>query len=223
MSKFKIIGIYKITSPSGKIYIGQGVDVLHRFYIYKKLLCKQQTKLYHSFCKYGVENHKFEIIHECNENELNDLEIKYINQFNTFNTDIGLNLLSGGSNGRHNDETKLKISESRIGDKNPNYGKKMSQEQKDKISIANKGRKLSKETIDRIIKSKTGVISSFRGKKQSEEAKIKMSQAKKGKCFGSDNNFYGKKHSDETKKKISESNKGRKSLNKGMKISKELI
>jgi hypothetical protein len=33
----KICGIYKITSPSGKVYIGQSVDIKRRFTTYKIL------------------------------------------------------------------------------------------------------------------------------------------------------------------------------------------
>jgi len=67
-------GIYKITSPTGKIYIGQSIDIEKRFKYYKKLYCKQQTKLYFSLKKYGCENHIFEIIEECKECNLLERE-----------------------------------------------------------------------------------------------------------------------------------------------------
>ena len=76
-----MIGIYKITSPSKKIYIGQSRDIRKRFYLYKKYKGKTQPKLYKSFLKYGVERHMFEIIKECSVAELNDLEIYYIKHF----------------------------------------------------------------------------------------------------------------------------------------------
>jgi predicted GIY-YIG superfamily endonuclease len=41
-----MIGIYKITSPTNKVYIGQSLDIEKRFVNYKGLFCKQQTKLY---------------------------------------------------------------------------------------------------------------------------------------------------------------------------------
>lgn len=63
----KICGIYKITSPSGRIYIGQSEDINRRFHQYKKLNCKKQWLLYKSFVKYGVDNHIFEIIVECDK------------------------------------------------------------------------------------------------------------------------------------------------------------
>ena len=52
----KLSGIYKITSPSKKIYIGQSVDIIGRWNLYKKLRCKNQTYLYYSLKKYGFEN-----------------------------------------------------------------------------------------------------------------------------------------------------------------------
>lgn len=64
MARNKIVGIYKIVSPSGKVYIGQSGDIDKRFKTYSNLQCKGQTLLYKSFIKYGVENHQFEIIHK---------------------------------------------------------------------------------------------------------------------------------------------------------------
>ena len=62
-----MIGIYKITSPNNNIYIGQSINIEKRFVQYKKLRsCCNQIKLYNSFVKYGVDNHIFEIIEECN-------------------------------------------------------------------------------------------------------------------------------------------------------------
>jgi len=92
----KKCGIYKITSPSGKIYIGQSENIHRRFYQYKKLNCKQQWLLYKSFIKYGVDNHIFEIIVECNKEELNKNEEFYINQYNSYKK--GLNCSLGGEN-----------------------------------------------------------------------------------------------------------------------------
>ncbi len=36
----KVVGIYKITSPSGKVYIGQSVDIEKRFKTYLRCSCK---------------------------------------------------------------------------------------------------------------------------------------------------------------------------------------
>lgn len=192
----KICGIYKITSPSGKIYIGQATDIHFRWTFYRNLNCKTQTKLYNSLKKYGWENHVFEIIHECLPEQLNELEKYYTDLFQTFNTKNGMNLRDGGgAHGKCSEETLRKMSESRKGDKNPYFGKKHTEESKRKNSEAHKGKKLSKEHIEKI---------SFKGKKHSEETKIKMSESAKG-----NKRWFGKKHSAETRNKMSEAAKGK--------------
>lgn len=79
-----MIGIYKITNPKGRIYIGQSRDIEYRFSTYKKVRQRltQQPKLYNSIKKYGVDAHKFEVVTECNEDELNILERYYQELFN---------------------------------------------------------------------------------------------------------------------------------------------
>ena len=116
-SSAPIIGIYKITSPSGKIYIGQSVNIALRWNQYK-LLYKtiMGPKLYHSLKKYGCDNHTFEIIEECNADQLDEREI-YWGQYYNVLTEAGLNLKLGESNGYYSDETKQKMSEAMMGRK----------------------------------------------------------------------------------------------------------
>jgi group I intron endonuclease len=71
MSKKEVIcGIYKITSPTERIYIGQSVDIYYRWSKYKSLTCKDQQGIYNSLKKYTPENHTFEIIEECDFEDL---------------------------------------------------------------------------------------------------------------------------------------------------------
>ena len=71
-------GIYKITSPTNKVYIGQSVNIERRFYSYlKPHNCKKQPRLFNSFVKHGVQNHIFQIIKECLITELNYFERLY--------------------------------------------------------------------------------------------------------------------------------------------------
>lgn len=127
-----VIGIYKITSPTSKIYIGQSIDIKTRFRKYKYLNCKRQIYLYNSFQKYGVENHTFEIIEECTLEQLNEREIYWGIHYDVLNN--GLNLRLGDANGLCSEETKNKIGK---GNKN----KILSIETKNNISKALKGRK----------------------------------------------------------------------------------
>ena len=74
-NKKHMVGIYKITNPKGKVYIGYSKDIENRFKYYKRLNCKGQRKLYNSLKKYGPDNHIFEIVEECNLVDLNLKEI----------------------------------------------------------------------------------------------------------------------------------------------------
>ena len=72
-----MIGIYKITNPKGKVYIGQSINIVRRMKSYSKMYCKQQPKIYNSLKKYGWENHEFDVLVECKIKELNFLETLY--------------------------------------------------------------------------------------------------------------------------------------------------
>lgn len=139
----KQIGIYKITSPKNCIYIGQSHKLNIRKNQYKNGHCSGQRKLVNSIKKYGWENHKFEVIHECLVEELDIWEIYYIKFYDSFNTPKGLNLTSGGNRCTVSEETKKKISDRVKGSGNPIFGKKRSKETIDKIKAANTGRKAS--------------------------------------------------------------------------------
>lgn len=166
--------IYKITSPSRKIYIGQTTDYENRMRFYRRADCKKQSKLYHSLKKYGIKKHKFEIIHRCEPHELNSLEIYYIELYNCIGKESGLNLREGGgAQGKLSEETKRKLSENRMGEKHHNYGKKLSDEHKLKISIGGRGRKLSPEHIAQIRLAN-------KGKKLSQWQKDQISKFHKG-------------------------------------------
>lgn len=197
-----MIGIYKITSPSKKIYIGQSTDIEKRWGYYKKLKCKKQTKLYRSFKKYGVCEHKFEIICQCKIYELNELERYYQDCYNVLSKN-GLNCILTKTNeiaGEISTETRLKLSII-------NTGKTHSVETKAKISASNIGRIVSSETREKISKGNIGKI-------YSKKSREKMSASQKGrilsfetrKKMGESRN--GRIVSEQTRKKISNSRKG---------------
>lgn len=115
-----VCGIYKITSPSGKIYIGSSINIERRLLNYKYLQCKQQPKLFNSLKKYGPGNHHFEVIEECKVEELISREKYWVENLNSIKT--GLNLQIPGSNQIHTEKTISfnqewcnKISESKKG------------------------------------------------------------------------------------------------------------
>lgn len=104
------VGIYKYTNKiNGKVYIGQS-----------KVLEKRQNKhlssafnpnsneynslLHRGFRKYGYENFDYEILENCLVSELDEKEIYWIEQYNSYKN--GYNLTKGG-----NSPTSKKIDE----------------------------------------------------------------------------------------------------------------
>jgi group I intron endonuclease len=135
-----MVGIYKITSPSGKIYVGQSIDIESRFNRYKRTDCKQQSKLWRSFLKYGTDNHNFEIIWLCNSFELNCFERKFQLKFDSIG-EKGLNLVitkDDDRSGYLSNETKKKLSMSRKGKPSNRKGVVLSEETKRKMSVSQK-------------------------------------------------------------------------------------
>lgn len=70
--------------------------------------------LYKAMAKYGIDNFKFEIIKEVEDNKLNDAETFYIEQHKTL-LPSGYNMTTGGGSGiRYSDEAKRHISEGKL-------------------------------------------------------------------------------------------------------------
>lgn len=93
-------------------------------------------------------------------------------------------LISKSNKGKkRTNEQKLKIRNNRRyqkGQNSPMYGKKLTEEAKLKISIANKGKKRTEEIKKKLSKSLEGRISPNKGKINSEEYKQKMSERMRG-------------------------------------------
>ena len=107
--------------------------------------------LKHALAKYGKDNFKFEVLLTCDNDKLDMYENYYMKLFNTM-VPNGYNLREAGNHGHHNEETKQKIGESvkmyyanlpdeekkamydkQRGHNNHNFGKKMSEEQRQKM------------------------------------------------------------------------------------------
>lgn len=87
-------GIYKITNLiNNKIYVGQSRHIYRRW-IEHRYSAKDQnnpTLLYRAMRKYGENNFCFEIIEECEPNQLNEREAYYMYLYNSF-TPNGYNI-----------------------------------------------------------------------------------------------------------------------------------
>jgi len=122
-------GIYKITSPTNRVYIGQSVDIEDRWRDYKCLDCKSQTALYNSLLKYGVENHKFEIVTLCYEEQLNEFERDFQEAYDVIKTGLNCYLTeTNDKSGKWSEEVKEKMRKSSI-------GKNHTKETKQKLSL----------------------------------------------------------------------------------------
>jgi group I intron endonuclease len=157
----KICGIYKITSPSGRIYIGESVNINKRKRDYSSLNCKIQPKLYNSLRKYGWESHNFEVIEVCKFDELLCRERYWQDFYDVLNGGLNCELTNCGDKKRVLSlESRNKISISKKGFNHPLFGKSLSINHKNKIS-----------------KSMIGV---GLGNKFSQEHKTNLSESHKG-------------------------------------------
>lgn len=134
--------IYKITSPSGKLYVGKTYDLRKRVNAYKCDVRKNRKdlKLHNSLRKYGWDAHVLEIIEEVSDELMNEREIYWISELNTYcyGNPNGLNMTKGGDGQRNSwmNDLKRRKKQSKLfsGEGNPFYGKTHSEEYKIKKS-----------------------------------------------------------------------------------------
>ena len=101
-------GIYKYTNKiTNEIYIGQARNLKNRYNQHKRnyINNSKHNKEYNSILhqkmrEYGYDNFDYEIITECSIEDLNKLEIYYINYYDSI-FPKGYNVATGGSNGGH--------------------------------------------------------------------------------------------------------------------------
>lgn len=157
--------IYKLTSPSGKIYIGQSKSPLElRFkqhlQAWNKWLTdpdRKRSKLYHAFSKYDPDTWVKEVIFETDSEYVDHFEQYFIEYYDAI--DSGYNILKGGQGFRKDNleevhkenisksrkeffetdegqEWKEKLSEMYSGENNPNYGKRYSHTEETKRKMS---------------------------------------------------------------------------------------
>tara|TARA_B100001250_G_scaffold336005_1_gene302379 strand:- start:360 stop:1214 length:855 start_codon:yes stop_codon:yes gene_type:complete len=67
--------------------------------------------LYRAFKKHGIGNFKVKILERCDQKELNEREVYWIDFFNTFKDPHGYNCTEGGEGGEISDEVKERIAQ----------------------------------------------------------------------------------------------------------------
>jgi group I intron endonuclease len=90
--------IYKVTNLiNSKVYIGQTLKLLHKRRIAHLNSIKKypEIALYKAIKKYGEENFEWVILEEVEESLLNEREIFYIKEYNSYNSG-GYNMTTGG-------------------------------------------------------------------------------------------------------------------------------
>lgn len=201
-----LCGVYKITNiVNWKVYIGQSINLINRWKDHIHALNRNDsncTLLQRAWNKYGQKSFSFEILELCAEEQLDEIEIKYIEIYDALNPDKGYNIEPGGNKNKHlSEETKQRLRESHL------------------------GRRHTEEAKRKMSESRTGEGNGMYGRHHTEEAKKKMSEAKKGKPGHPCSDYakerasqanLGKIVSEETRKKLSESHKGRPAHNKIM-------
>ena len=106
---------------------------------------KSSPHFYSAIQKYGWDNFEHNILFvELTKEQACLKEQELIKEYNSMNREFGYNSTSGGDIFTMNEETKQKISQAMIGNQN-GLGHPCSEEKKEKISNAQKGRKFTEE------------------------------------------------------------------------------
>lgn len=194
-----MVGIYKITSPSAKVYIGQSWKMKERHKSYRNSGAKKQLALQNSFLKYGSKNHLYECIAELpsdvDQKVLDTYEILYWQLYKDCGVKM-LNIKEPGKGGRLSEEMKRKKSVAMLG------RKLHTEESKKKISIANTGNKYSLGT-KRTQEQCAALSARMKGRVVKEISIERRKQTMNGRVIEPHNK--GKKASDEVRANISKS------------------
>jgi group I intron endonuclease len=172
---------------NNKKYIGQTVNSISVRWTKHKYSANHNSSnnyFLSAVKKYGEDNFIFETIKECEtQDELNYWEEFYINQYNTRNRKVGYNTREGGSHGKHTEATKQKL-------RLANLGKKLTDEHKQRLSEAHKGKRPNDKTRQLMSDRRAGIELSEnhcksisdgrRGMKFSDRHKKNISKSKAG-------------------------------------------
>jgi hypothetical protein len=203
-----MVGIYKITSPSGRIYIGQSWNIINRFRQYKNIWhTRDQPVLNRSFEKYGIAAHDFQLVHELPEDVdqiiLDTYEIIYWSSYKEAGAKM-MNAKEPGRGGKHFPETIERMK----GTGNHRYGKKHLEETKAIMREKAIGRKPSQKCIEAASRA-------TKGKPHSEERREKMSEAQEGHKGWNKGQPSNVNYTPELRAKIGAAKKGKPSPLKG--------
>jgi group I intron endonuclease len=166
-----IAHLYRLTSPSGKVYIGITKNA-HKRWQQHALAADRGSKItiHAAIRKYGFDNFKKEILLTSTFSYVKEMEVKAVAAFNCIAPN-GYNLTKGGDGivgFKHSDKTKTLISTALI-------GHSVSDKTKESLSKSLKGKKIHTEDSKR-------KISAYQlGRPKSQEMRERLSSSTKGK------------------------------------------
>ena len=164
--------IYKHISPSGKVYIGITSQRPEARWQREGAGYKKAGRFRNAIKKYGWENIKHEIIASgLTLEEACIAERKLIKRYDSRNPKKGYNVTAGGDRSGGfimSEEAREKIRVSKLGEKNPMFGRTISEEHRRKLSELYKGKKFSEERREHMRIAQSN---------RSEETRKRMSDA----------------------------------------------
>lgn len=139
---------------------------------------KQSPHFWSAIQKYGWDNFTHEVLFTgLTKKDACTIEMALISEYKTQDNRYGYNIYEGGECPSIPKEVRSKMSSAMIGNKN-GFGKTCSEEKKEKIAMAQRGRKFTKEHRDAISKAKKGKTH----KSLSIESRKKIADAHDKKC-----------------------------------------
>lgn len=152
-------GIYSITAPSGKRYIGSSINVARRWREHLRRLrlgTHRNPALQASFNKYGESQLTFALLELCDSSELIRREQVYIDACDWAGL-YNLAPTAGNNLGvKHSAEFRVMRRELRLQQADPRLGKKHDAAAKAKMAAAKKGRAQTPEHIERARAARSG-------------------------------------------------------------------
>ena len=153
MKWYNLSGVYLITCEvNSKVYVGSSKNISKRITSHKNRLLKgnhHSIALQSAVNKYGINAFSVKILEICEPCELQGIEQKYINHYQSFKRDKGYNIVEAAYVGNlgylHTDESKIKIGIA---------AKKMWSENRDRLLFALKNREITDDTKKAISASK---------------------------------------------------------------------
>lgn len=160
--------IYKFTNKlNGMSYVGQTVNLSKRISAH----LKANSYLGNALRKYGLDQFSISVLGEYEAQIAGDAELYFGEFHNCLYPNGYCHVLGGPTNRIWSEESLKRASESKLGDRNPMYGKSLSSEHLEALKISGSKPK-SAETKQKLSKANLG-------KKATVEAKANMSKAGK--------------------------------------------